>query len=276
MLIVELNNKEVVKSNADAFLIGVEGFSSECYHHYSVEEVQEIIKDIKKEQKKAFIDLTNVFHDHDLKNVEELIQTLNNVDGFFYFDLGIMNLIERKKRVYYAPTYVTNQHDLSIVKEENELVLVSPELSLKELEHIEYDNQTLSLAFGPWEIFHSRRPLISNYFKYRATEYDNNAKYHVIEEFRNDYYPIVEKNGTKIFLNGYYYLGNKIKNKSTNLLLKTFDLTSELVIKVVELHKNYLNNELDDLDNELKRLGIELNRGLLFEESILRKGGNNE
>lgn len=276
MLIVELNNKKVLESNADGYLIGINDFSSECYTHYSILETLEIIKKIKELNKKAFIDLTNVFHDQDLNKIKELIHTLNEADGFFYFDLGVMNLIEKEKRVYYAPTYLTNQYDIDIVKSDNQYVLISPELSLKELNNIKYDQKSMLLAFGTWEIFHSRRPLISNYFKYRNQEFDEKAKYHVIEEFRSDYYPIIENNGTKIYLNGYYYLGNDIKNKTNNILIKTFDLEQKLVLKVVELHQQFINNEIDDLDLKLKELDIELNKGLLFEESILRKGGNNE
>ena len=276
MLIVELNSIEVLNSNADGYLIGVQGYSSECFKHYTIEEVIDIIVQIKKINKLVFIDLTNVFHDQDLNHVKKLIQTLNNVDGFFYFDLGIMNLIEKEKRVYYAPTYLTNQLDIDIVKEDNKLVLISPELSLKELNNIKYDQQSMLLAFGTWEIFHSRRPLISNYFKYRNQDCNLNEKYHVIEEFRSDYYPIIENNGTKIYLNGYYCLGNGLKDKTSNILIKTFDLDSQNVLKVVELHQKYLKNEIENLDEELNKLNIDLNKGLLFEESILKKGGNNE
>lgn len=276
MLIVELNNKKVLESNADGYLIGVSGFSSECYCHFSISEVLEIIKKIKELNKKSFIDLTNVFHDNDLNKVQELIHTLKDADGFFYFDLGIMHLIDENKRVYYAPTYLTNQFDIDIAKTDNQYVLISPELSLKELENIKYDEKSLLLGFGTWEIFHSRRPLISNYFKYRNKDFDQNANYHVIEEFRSDYYPIIENNGTKIYLNGYYHLGNDILNKTNNILIKTFNLDVNTVLKVVDLHQQFINGNIKDLDQELEYIGIDLNKGLLFEESILRKGGNNE
>ena len=59
MLIVELNDLNVLKSDADAYLIGVENFSSECYHHFSILEVKEIVLKVKENKKLAFIDLTN-------------------------------------------------------------------------------------------------------------------------------------------------------------------------------------------------------------------------
>lgn len=275
MIIVELNDLKVLESDADAYLVGVEKFSSECYHHFSMEETKEIVLKVKEIKKKVFIDLTNVFHDQDLPKVKKLIDELHQVDGFFYVDLGLVNLIEKNKRIYFSPTYLTNQFDIDIVCEENQYVLVSPELSLKELQNIKFNEQMFLLAFGPWEIFHSRRPLISNYFKYRSKEYDANAKYHVIEEFRSDLYPIVENNGTKIYLNGYYYLGNEIGNKTNNLLIKSFDLESDIVNKVVELYKKMMIDNTD-IEEELVKLDINLNKGLLYEESILRKGGNNE
>ncbi len=276
MLIVELNNIEVLNSNADAYLIGVKDFSSECYHHYSIEEVKEIVLKVKENHKLAFIDLTNIFHDQDLPKVKAFIDSLELVDGFFYNDLGVMNLIEKDKRVYFSSTYLTNQYDIQIVCDDNKYVLVSPELSLKELENIKYNDQMFLLAFGPWEIFHSRRPLISNYFKYRCKEYDSNNQYHVIEEFRNDLYPIIENNGTKIYLNGYYYLGKELENKTSNLLIKSFNLDSELVIKITNLYQTYLKCNEFNIEDELNKLGLDLNKGLLYEKSILTKGGNNE
>lgn len=275
MLIVELNDLNVLKSDADAYLIGVENFSSECYHHFSILEVKEIVLKVKENKKLAFIDLTNVFHDQDLPKVKEFIDEMEYVDGFFYVDLGLTSLIERSKRVYFSPTYLTNQFDIEIACSENKYVLVSPELSLKELENIKFNEQMFLLAFGPWEIFHSRRPLISNYFKYRGSQCDSNAKYHVIEEFRSDLYPIVENNGTKIYLNGYYYLGLELNNRPNNLLIKSFDLSSNLVIRIVELYKKLMEENID-IEEELLKLNISLNKGLLYEESILKKGGNNE
>lgn len=276
MLIVELNNLSLLNSLAKAFLIGVKGYSSECFKKFELEEVKEIIKRIKKDQKLAYIDLTQIYHDSDLLNVKNIIDELKEADGFFYFDLGIMEFIDEDKRIYYAPTYMTNQYDIDLALLENKLVLVSPELSLLELNRIKYSDSLILHAFGPWEIFHSRRPLISNYFKYRNQNFDAFAKYHVIEEFRSDKYPIVEENGTKIYLNGFFYLGKELDNKTSNLLIKTFDLDESLANKVVEIYSTYQNNKTFDIEKALIELGLDLNKGLLYEESVLRKGGCNE
>ncbi len=275
MLIVELNDRNLLNISTDAFLVGIKKYSSECYKHFELAEVVEIISDIKKLNKKVFIDLTNVFHDADLECLKKDLEKIQDADGFFFFDLGVMSLIEKEKRVYFAPTYLTNQFDINIALEENKYVLVSPEISLKELNNIKFSESLILVAFGTWEIFHSRRPLISNYFNYRNKEYKSDSKYQVIEEFRNDLYPIIENNGTKIYLNGYYYLGEELKGKNTSLLIKSFDLEKDIVTKIVDAYNNYLNDG-EDIEANLKKLEIDLNKGLLYEESILKKGGANE
>ena len=235
----------------------------------------ELVRIVKNNEGKVFIDLTNVFHDADLECLKKDLEKIQDADGFFYFDLGVMSLIEKEKRVYFAPTYLTNQFDINIAEEQNKYVLVSPEISLKELNNIKFSESLILVAFGTWEIFHSRRPLISNYFNYRNKEYKSDSKYQVIEEFRNDLYPIVENNGTKIYLNGYYYLGEELKGKNTSLLIKSFDLEKDIVTKIVDAYSNYLNRG-EDIEANLRKLKIDLNKGLLYEESILKKGGANE
>lgn len=266
MLIVELNNILLKEQDSlpDAFLIGIEGFSSEAYQHFTKEEVKEIIKDLKNKNVLSFIDLTNIYHDCDLKAIKELIKSLE-ADGYFYSDLGIMEYIPFEKRFFYSQTYITNKYDLNIALSENKYVLISPNLSMAELKGFEYNENIFLIGFGTWEIFHSRRPLLSNYFKYREIE-SNLSGYRIMEEFRNDTYPIIENNGFKVYLNDYFCIDELL---TENILIKTFDLDLETSRFVVECFKN------KDLLG-LKQLPIKTHQALLYQESILTKGDKNE
>lgn len=265
MLIVELNNILLKEQNSlpDAFLIGIEGFSSEAYKHFKKSHVIEIIKDLKTKKVLSFIDLTNIYHDEDLLKVKDLIEELD-ADGYFYSDLGIMEYLPFEKRFFFSQTYITNKYDLNIALKENKYVLISPNLSLLELKDFEYNENIYLIGFGTWEIFHSRRPLLTNYFKYREIESALNG-YHIMEEFRNDTYPIIEENGFKVYLNDYFCLDELLTN---NLIIKTFDLEPTIALKVIECFKN------QDL-TLIKELPIKTHPALLHQESILTKGDKN-
>lgn len=273
MLVVEVNDLRIVENNnVDGFLIGTKKISSEVYYQFTKEEVLAFIEKAHIKKKLVFLDATNIFHDEDFKDVKEIIDYLSTADYVMYNDLMILNIVPKEKRMYYSTTYITNTLDFDIVAEENEYVLVSPELSLEELKAFKNKKSSFLIGFGTWEIFHSRRNLLSNYFQYRGMEYSN-SKYHIIEEFRKEMYPIVENNGTKIYLNGYYYLGQELEELNNNLLLKTFDLDYALVNKIIDAYKKALiSQDYEELERMIKDLPLDINKGLLFEQSILTKG----
>ncbi len=272
MLIVELNDKRLLnKNNIDAYLIGVEFISSECYKHFSLNEALEAIDSIQQNGKKAFIDATQIFHDQDLDKVEIIINKLSKADGFFYKDLAIQNYVSVDKRIYFSITYTTNKCDFQLVEDENKYVLVSPNLKYEELKAFKDFDKALFIAFGTWEIFHSRRPLLTNYGLYRNLSF-NDEKLEIIEEFRNDRYPIIEKNGTKIYLNRFYYLADELKDINKNLLFKTFDLDFNITCDIIDYYIESLqNNNFQKLDDKMKSTGLKLHKGLLYEDSLLVK-----
>ena len=275
MLVVEVNDLKLVNNpEVDGFLIGTEFLSSECYKKFTKEEVIEFTRRAHDLNKKVFLDATQIFHDQDLKKVNMILNELNDVDYVLYNDLALINMIDKEKRFYYSITYVTNVYDYDIVADENQHVLVSPNLKYDELKKFKDKKESFLIAFGTFEIFHSRRPLISNYLKYRNLDVDK-AKYQVIEEFRNEKYPIVEEEGTKIYLNDYYYLSEELVDLNHNLIIKLFDLSQEKSLQIISLYRKALNDLNFQFDDEMKKLSLNLHKGLLYQNSILIKEGKN-
>lgn len=275
MLVVEVNDLKLVNNpEVDGFLIGTEFLSSECYKKFTKKEVIEFTRRAHDLNKKVFLDATQIFHDQDLKKVNMILNELNDVDYVLYNDLALINMIDKEKRFYYSITYVTNVYDYDIVADENQHVLVSPNLKYDELKKFKDKKESFLIAFGTFEIFHSRRPLISNYLKYRNLDVDN-AKYQVIEEFRNEKYPIVEEEGTKIYLNDYYYLSEELVDLNHNLIIKLFDLPQEKCLQIISLYRKALNDLNFQFDDEMKKLSLNLHKGLLYQNSILIKEGKN-
>lgn len=275
MLVVEVNDLKIVDNpEVDGFLIGTEFLSSECYKKFKKEEVVEFTKQAHDLNKKVFLDATRIFHDQDLKIVKKLLDELYAVDYVLYNDLALIDMIDIEKRFYYSVTYVTNVYDYDIVANENRHVLVSPNLKYDELKRFKDKKESFLIAFGTFEIFHSRRPLISNYLKYRNVPVED-AKYQVIEEFRKEKYPIVEEEGTKIYLNDYYYLSKELENLNHNLIIKLFDLPQEISVQIISLYRKALNTCNFQFDDELQKLPLNLHKGLLYQNSILIKEGKN-
>ena len=279
MLVVELNDLRILSNpNVDGFLVGVEFLSSECYKHYPLDIVEKLIKDIHDLNKLVFIDTTQIFHDQDLLIVKEMLKRLNDADYFLYNDLGLTSLIEKEKRFYYSSTYITNSFDFEIVQEENQYVLVSPELSFIELQKYKTYDKAFIIGFGTWEIFHSRRNLITNYMLYRNMEKQEirmlkENKFEIIEEFRSENYPIIENMGTKIYLNRYYHLTYELALLPKNIILKGFDLEYLKFNKVVNVYKKMLEEaNYEETLNILESLEIPLHKGLLYQTSVLLKG----
>ena len=67
------------------------------------------------------------------KKVNMILNELTDVDYVLYNDLALINMIDKEKRFYYSITYVTNVYDYDIVADENQHVLVSPNLKYDEL-----------------------------------------------------------------------------------------------------------------------------------------------
>lgn len=275
MIVVEVNDLRIIENNqVDGFLIGTSFISSECYMKFTIEEVINFTEKAHKQKKLVFLDATQIFHDQDLNVVSRILKDLDCVDYVLYNDLALMDLIDEKKRFYYSVTYVTNKYDFEIVSEENSFTLVSPTLSFEELKEFRMNEKAFLIAFGTFEIFHSRRPLISNYLNYRKLPIEN-SKYQVIEEFRNEKYPIVEENGTKIYLNDYYCLMEELRDLSKNLLLKVFDIPYTETTKIIDLYKKAIETNDYTLLQNIKDVVPNLHKGLLYQNSILIKEGKN-
>ena len=265
MIIVEVNDLRIINNmHADGFVIGLQGFSSECFQHFTLEEAKALVKQIKSQNQKVYLDLTSMYHEDDVENLKGVIKEFDEADGFLYHDFLVHSLIPVEKRVYYAPTYMTNREDFKLMCNDCAYVLASPEIELDSLKKLSSE-QTWYLTFGTWEIFHSRRPLLTNYFKYRGIK-DHKDQYTLKEEFRpTEEYHILESRGTKIYLNDYYYLGSEIKDLKGHYFIKSFNLPYEIVDNIINIYYQALQSgNVEGIKDSLEDLGIKLHQTFLY------------
>ena len=127
-------------------------------------------------------------------------------------------------------------------------------------------------AFGKFPIFYSRRNLISTYFEFRGIN-DNpkDLDYTLIEEFRNEEYPITEEDSFTVYDTAFYCLGDELKELQNieRVYLASNFLNLEDYNKIIDI---YLKEE--NIDQEVSKI-VDIYKGKLSEKTILIKGGNN-
>lgn len=230
----------------------------------------EIQKDIKLSLK-----VNRIFHEDELNDLIIELKKINldKIKYIFYSDLGVLDILEElgltSKAIYEGYTYTTNINDINELSKYNRGIVISNQISVDELLDI-VNKQTKSIVygFGKSIVFYSKRPLISNYFKYR--NFDENPylnNYYLKEEFRDDKYHIFEdENGSYVYETFHYCLFDEIINNNNieYIILNSATLKAS---KYNEVVKAYLNKNIDYINNA----NIPYYKGIYESKSVLLK-----
>lgn len=270
------------KKNVFGWIVSLKGLS--CYYDktYNIEEVKRIVEIAHQNNQKVYINARKVIHEQDIEKVLNIILELEklDVDYYFYGDMGFYEIAEEltitHKLIYQVNTYMTNSLDIDMMIRENHSVVVSTEISFEELLKVVENNQKeLYLhIFGHYPIFHSRRELISNYFKYRGFNEDLEHNFDIVEELRESHYPIEQnENGMVVYIDGVYVIASELeeleKNNSNLIgIMLSKNINATLYAQILDLYSTKVTDE------ELLKLKVNLTKGLLYEQSkLLKKEG---
>ena len=290
-LIVELTNINQIKrfsklKNVKYLLVGYKGLSLNYSCSYEEEDISNIFVAAKKQKLGLILNAERLFSDDDLLVVKQLIlnKFFDQFEYITYSDFGFKYLMSdagyQSKLIFRAPTYLTNSEDVSIYSDMNAYVVLSSEISSQELIDLskQINKKTIVDLFGQNACFYSRRLLLTNYFLYRNIDKDpSKATYHVVEELREDFLPIIEdETGTRILEPFNHCLCEEIKELSNVeygiIMLRNFkNCDAEIVIKAY-------NALVDDENaNSFYKLMAENNikvyKGAYNIKSVLLKGG---
>lgn len=282
--------KKTIKNDLiSSYILGIENYSLFSEYEYNLNEIKEVIKYLKKHNKKVIIDIARLFHEEEMDSLINLIKKLNSydVDYFMYSDFGVHYILEElgllKKTMLYSNTYLTNVLDTKIYQEKNGMVVLSNQINSEELINIvkkSYDNKVV-LAFGNALIMYTKRPLLTNYFKYRGVNKEGHKKtYSLQEEYRDDLYPIIEnKNSTKIYDYGHFYLLDELKELgNTDIIISGELLNNKEYMEVLNLYSSYINKNIEsnDVILEFEKNNIKLHKGAYNKKLTLLKGVKEE
>jgi putative protease len=158
---------------------------------------------------------------------------------------------------------------------------ISKEITLEDLKDICKDRplELSMIGHGHLNMFHSRRPLIENFFKYQRSEYEeliNNKNLRIVEEIRNESYPIFQdRHGTHIFrdkaLESFQEV-NEIKKSLDVFIIDGIFKDTDYLIEVVKIYQTIIKEETQTLAEEQSKLYKEdHDSGFLYKKTVYDK-----
>lgn len=285
-------------NEADGFLIGEEKYALRMPYYFSHQELLDAIAFLTSRNKSIYISVTKIMHESDLADVEAYLEEMKHypIDGFYYGDLAVYQIARKlgieSRLIYHPETYITNYESVNyFAKKGIKRVVLAKEITLPDL--IEIGNKaqidTEILAHGALNMFHSKRDLVSNYFRFLKDEtLHHNEQLYIIEEKReNEKYPIIEdQNGTHIFsshdLCTIEYLEEIINAKIKTLRIDGYLKTDEQLSEVTKIYHRAINDFQNDptIYQKNKTVYVEnlqaipnlraFNTGFLFKKTVYK------
>lgn len=204
--------KDLALHGADVFIIGNNKTANRLVKSYSEMEIKEAIDLASSLHKEVYVLMNLIAHNDDLPVIDEQLSFLSNtsVAGILFGDIAVYQTAKKYRLVdrliYHPETLNTNYYDpIFWGKLGIKGLMIAKEITLEDMEqmHAHSPIELSIIGHGHLNMFHSRRPLIENFFKYNKEEYDQyirNRNLRLVEEIRNESYPIFQDDhGTHIF-----------------------------------------------------------------------------
>ncbi|HIT22588.1 MAG TPA: U32 family peptidase [Candidatus Scybalousia intestinigallinarum] len=242
------------------FLFGLKNYSVH-YPELTLEEIKELSK-----ESELFIAMNKNIFNEELEEVERLLIELEktNIKGIFFYDLAILSMVRRKQLaldlVWNQTHMVTNYNTCNYYFEKGvKYGLIANEVTLEEIIEMKKKTkmQLIVQIMGYPSMSHSRRMLISNYFKSMGKA--KQKEQYTLQDHtnpENDYLITEDKTGTSLFfgkiINGTKALPELIRSNLDYGLLDTSFIPMDTSLQVLELF-NEIKEKVeigDDIDLE--------------------------
>ncbi len=280
--------EKLSNAGTDVFIIGNESYANRLVYSFSLVEMQDIRSKTLELGKELYINLNLIMHNQDIERVTEFLKFLKElqVDGIIFSDLGVYMIakkLEIEKCLIYNPeTLNTNYYDTHFWNKKGiKGITIGREITLQDINEICSQKQVdvSIIGHGHLNMFHSRRPLIENYFKYTREEYKeyiNNRNLKIVEEIRNESYPIFQDmHGTHIFrekaLESYQEI-NSLKNCLDLFIIDGIFKDTDYLKDTVANYKTLLQtNNLEKAKVFSKLYEKDHDSGFLYKKTVYDK-----
>jgi len=289
----------------DAFIIGEEDKSLRQAHYFSFDEMIQIIDVCRSRNQKIYIACNQIIHEEELEKFDLYIKTLStlDIDGIIFGDLAIYVIAKKyqmeNKLIYHPETYITNYESVAFFARKGiKRISIAKEITLDDIAIIA-SKQFLEidvLGHGAINMFHSMRDLVTNYYRFLKDEKPSayhNINLYLIEELRNESYPIIEdQNGTHVFSGSdlcvINYLDRLIESHVSSIRIDGLFKTDNELLQITKVYKKAISDYYQHKDkymqqrenyiNELQAIENirPFNDGFLFKKTIYKGDEHHE
>lgn len=238
--------------------------------------------------KKIALKMDKAISEDEIIELEYFIKETLNYNIYFYIftDMSVYYILKKynieEKAVYFAKTINCSSYDINEYNKMNIKCLISTELTIEDLTKISNLQNNFIYTYGYFNIFYSKRKLLSLYKQYANLKYDtNNKKYYLLEETRDEYYPVLEnENGTFVFAPYIYLLFEELSliNKNNYFYINSLFLEEDDLINIINIYNKVFEEGFNnDLLNELKNINQNIGKSFLYlKPEILKENNKNE
>lgn len=260
-----IKNIDFYKSKGiDTFIVGLEDYSIN-YPSISLDEIKKL-----SSQYQFFVAINKNIFNSEIDDLKERLTQLSKLPilGVLFYDLGVLNIVLENKikvnLVWHQTHMVTNYNTCNYYNDKGvKGAFLANEITLDEILEIkEKTNIELMVeVFGYPIMSHSRRSLLSNYFKSIDKEKENRT--YNLTDRENSYLLKETKDGASILfgklINGTKPLFDLINNKIDYLILDMQEVSTELSEKVIDKYLYILNNYSNISESEKENIITEMN-----------------
>lgn len=275
------------ETKTDIYIIGNEVYANRLPGSFSIEDMKTAVELIKSYNKEVYINLNLIIHNEDLEKLNGYLDYLKelSVHGIIFGDLAVYMYAKKKQLthvlIYNPDTLNTNLYDpIFWDKKDIKGLTIAKEIVKDEIIEI-CDNSSMEISIighGHLNMFHSRRPLIENFLEYNEEEskkYINNRNLHLIEETRNESYPVFQDlHGTHIFREKCLMSFNEIKELSEHVdvfIIDSILKDSTYIVEIVDIYHKILDNKIQDTIELTKQYSKDHDSGFLHKKTVYDK-----
>ena len=279
MLITEIKSLENInKYNVDAIIVPTK-FSA----------VSDIIVDLNQlylfDNKQIALKLDKIITEYELLELENFIsKSLNyNISYYLFTDMSVYYVLKKynlqNKSVFFSKTINCSTYDIIQYNKLNIKCLVSTELQIDDLVKISNIENNFIYTYGYFNIFYSKRNLLSLYKDYSKLDFESkNKKYNLLEETRKEFYPTIENNnGTFIYSSYCLLLFKELEqlNKNNYFYIDSNFIEEGNLFEIIALYNTLIKNGYSlELENKIKKIDSNVGTSFMYLKPEILKERN--
>lgn len=264
------NYLEYLDNGLDGLILPLEDYSVDYFKYYSISDIN---KYKTSTNKLIYVVINKMIFNNELDKLLNILKELEKikVDGVFFYDLAILNLIKENKininLIYNGTFMVTNSDTINLYYNIGvKGAYLSNEITKEEILTIRNNTKSelFILLLGNPVVAMSRRNLLTSYFINK-----NKSKKDLITikepKSRQEFIVKEDSNGTTFFYNKRLNLSNVYKELESNInygIIEQGNYSKDEYIKLLKSFVNFNKKEIDALAGH--------NRGFLYRETIYK------